>query len=218
MTVRDTVARRSDFEESKDFIPTTPYATRALYHYVSPALRHSAAGTIAWDPAAGKGHMGMVMEEYHGGGVLLSDAYNHGGNRARAFIHTPFDFTKREKPTKQNIGAIISNPPYKYLNAFIDNGLALTDRFLCLLVRIQALTGQTRYKKFYSIVPPSTIGIFSDRIPMKQNYTVRKTSKMFDHMWMVWDKESMPGKTETVWIPPNVQSQLEKMGDYDIES
>lgn len=213
MTIRDMVARHSKFDETKDFIPTPGFATRALYHYVSPELREAAPRMSAWDPAAGEGHMVRVLEEMGHLVVNASDKYNHGIGELVDFT----DYKQTEAATRyMKVGLICTNPPYKELNNFITAGLHHADRFLCLLVRIQAMTGQTRYNQVYSVTPPTRVGIFSDRVPFKVGEVTPKCSKMFDHMWMVWDKLKMNEKytTEMVWIPPTAQQELQKDEDY----
>lgn len=205
MTVRDHIARRSTFDESKDFIPTPGYATRVLFELVMPELKE-AEGTI-WDPSAGAGHMCRVFEEYrcpplvHG-----TDLYD-----PKDMGYTRQDFTKYKGGKTE---AIITNPPYKHAVPFIKQGLKYSTRFLCLLMRVQVLEGQKRFEQIFNVTPPTQVAIFSDRIPFKTGKTVRKAPKMFTHIWICWDKEA-PGPRPLMWIPPHVQAHFEMAEDYD---
>jgi len=217
MSIRDMVSRNSDFNETKDFIPTPPYATRALYRHVSPDLAEGAEGMSVWDPAAGEGHMLGVFKDQCHEPIFGTDLYNHGAG------FPALDFTSRKAVddfvfVRGKPWAIITNPPYKCMMDFILNGLDATDRFLALLTRVQVLESQKRYTRVYEKAPPTTIGIFSDRIPFKTGVVVQKAPKMFTHIWVVWDKERMGANrddTRTIWIPPNAQQTLERKSDYE---
>lgn len=210
MSIRDMVARHSSFDETKDFIPTPPYATRALYEYVLPQLKDEAPSLSVWDPACGEGHMCRVFEEYGHPVVLGTDKYFPSFG---ATDGPRSDFTATSS-VPDEVDMIVTNPPYKHLNAFINNALGCSTRYVCMLVRIQALTGQTRYGSLYSRNPPTKVAIFSDRVPFKVGQVVPKCSKMFDHMWMVWDKKSRGGDVQMSWIPPTAQKKLERTKDY----
>ena len=217
MSIRDTVARHSNFDDTKDFIPTPPFATRALYRYVLPELAEAAQDLSIWDPAAGEGHMTQVFREYGHPIVRATDKYDYGDHMGRMDFTNETDLQKALLYT-QGIGVLCTNPPYKELMTFIKHGMECSNKYLCLLVRIQALTGQARFKRFYDQRPPTRIGIFADRVPFKVGQVVRKCSKMFDHMWMVWDMDEVWGTTtrptELTWIPPTAQQELEKESDY----
>jgi len=212
MTIRDMVARHSDFDDTKDFAPTPPFATRALYHYVAPDLAAAAPLLTAWDPAAGHGHMCRVMAEYghlsvRGTDVVPSEEQGVEG----------LDFLK----STDKADVIITNPPYTLLNEFIIQGLERANSAFAVLVRVQALEGQSRYRNFYSVCPPSKIAYFSDRIPFKMGKVVRKAPKMFFHVWLYWEipqvryRKEAPQWVPSMWIPPNVQTLLEKGEDYE---
>lgn len=211
MAIRDMVARHSEFDKTKDYIPTPPWATRVLYDVVSPELRAAAAGTTAWDPACGEGYMARTLKEYHDS-VQQSDVHDYGTG------HAIGNFTKREFST--DAGAIVTNPPYKHLNAFIQEGLDATNRFLALLTRVQALETEGRYD-FYSRIPPTQIAFFSNRIPFKTGAVVRKAPKMFFHIWMVWDlkaireRGALNAQKPPMWIPYDAQQQHERDADYE---
>lgn len=217
MTVRQLVARNSDFEDTKDFIPTPPYATRAFYEYVAPEVKRAAPGMSAWDPAAGQGHMLKVFEEYRHQKIEGSDLHDHGGLTMvdDLFIERGTDFLD----CTQRSDLILTNPPYALLNDFIEHGLLRADHCLALLVRVQALEGQQRYKRIFSKTPPTRMAFFSDRIPFKVGKVVRKAPKMYFHVWLYWNTEYIrKGRHQPeppMWIPPNAQQLLEKDSDYE---
>lgn len=215
MAIRDTVARHSDYEETKDFIPTTPYATRVLFELVAPKLKDDAKeGCVVWDPACGAGHMCNVFREY-GAVPIGSDIVDHGYNGL-----VLQDFSKpSNSDTLLRANAIVTNPPYALLNEFMLEGLHKSIDHFALLTRFQALESQGRYNNVYSKVPPTKIAIFSDRIPFKSGVVVRKAPKMFVHVWMYWDMSIVRSgvqrdSAEFMWVRPDAQSLFEKESDY----
>lgn len=207
MAIRDQVARHSDYDETKDYIPTPPFATRALYEHVEPALKKSAKRMTAYDPAAGRGHMMSVFREYGHKKVIGSDV-------------TPYpekSIWERDYLTEKSTFSpdlIITNPPYKHSNKFILQALEEATTGVAMLVRVQALEGQGRYNSLYSKHPPTQIAFFSDRIPFRVGQVVQKAPKMFFHVWLWWSKIE-PKPRPPMWIPPTVQRELEKEGDYE---
>ena len=215
MAIRDMVARHSNFDDTKDFIPTPPWATRAVFEEVWPDLKNAKDQTY-WDPACGAGHMTRVFKEY-GAFDLGTDLHNHVG----ADNFQPYDFTLKKRPV--NVEAIITNPPYAKANDFVMKGMMQADRVLALLMRIQVLESETRYSAVYKRCPPSKVAVFSERIPFKTGEVIRKAPKMFTHCWLVWDIKSIREKgrynlppCELSWIEPGAQRKYEKDSDYGL--
>lgn len=209
MSIRDHIARRSDYNETKDYFPTPPYATRALFRYLLPAFeeRKVAEAYTIWDPACGGGHMSEVFKEYGFSQRISTDIedYGYGG------LDEKVSFQQAVK--KHRADLIITNPPYGAMAAFVDHGLNASGIGLALLTRIQFLEGQVRHRDIFSVRPPTMVGVFADRIPFKMNKVVPKAPKMFTHCWVVWLHGAEPRPLQ--WIPPEAQSLLEKEGDYD---
>ena len=205
MVARDMVNRNSP-QESDDFIPTPPYATRALYEFVAPELKEYALTSTVLDPSAGAGHMLRVFKEYRHLDVWGSDLNDHGAGMT---ITTGVDY--RKCPIK-GVDYIITNPPYKHLNEFIEKALDDAKLGVSMLVRVQALESQSRYEIFKKH-PPTQVAFFSDRIPFKSGVVVRRAPKMFFHTWLWWNKlDSAP--RPPMWLPPGLQGMLEKPHDY----
>jgi hypothetical protein len=206
VTIRDMVARHSDFEDTRDFIPTPPYATRALYEFVWPSLKADAPRMSAWDPAAGRGHMLKVFHEYGHRSVLGTDIAPWplaGVERANWLEDTA---TKRD--------LIVTNPPYALLRDFIIKGRERAREGLALLTRVQALETQGRFELVYRDNPPTQLAFFADRIPFKTGAVVRRAPKMFFHVWLYWDLTGKHSPKPPLWVPPNAQALLEKDEDY----
>lgn len=220
MTIRDMVARHSDYADTKDFIPTPPWATRALYEHVAPALKTQAPRLDAWDPAYGQGHMLKVMAEYGHKQVFGSDIVEYEDQVVKhneANIRPmPLDFTSRETSMKTDV--IITNPPYAKLYDFVDLALERTSFGVGMLVRVQSLESEERYYGLYKERPPTQIGFFANRIPFKSGKVMKKAPKMFFHVWLWWQKDGegkLVAPNPPTWIPWDAQTQLEKETDYE---
>lgn len=202
MAIRDMVSRKAP-DEFDDFIPTPGFATRVLYEIVAPELKRDANKLTIHDPAAGHGHMLRVFREYGHRAVHGSDITEHPGVDQEDFL----------KASTSSHDVIVTNPPYKHLNQFIDKSLGMARYGVGMLVRVQALEGQTRYQAIYRGRPPTQIAFFSDRIPFKAGRVVRKAPKMFFHTWLWWNFEDAAPRPP-IWIPPNAQQMFEKDEDY----
>jgi hypothetical protein len=68
-----------------------PWATRALFRHVLPALGVEAVDTV-WEPACGEGHMAEIIAEFSTGQVVASDIYDYGcGQPARLRAQASID-------------------------------------------------------------------------------------------------------------------------------
>jgi hypothetical protein len=109
-----------------DFFPTPPWATRALFRHVLPALGVEVI-VGAWEPACGEGHMAAVIAEFAGSSVIASDIFDYG------YGVVPVDFlfdAPRARP-----GWIITNPPFSLACEFTLRALDLATEGVAMLVR-----------------------------------------------------------------------------------
>ena len=206
MAARDQVARHSNFKETGDFIPTPPFATRALFKYAVP---HWNTGTIV-DPACGQGHMCRVFKEVFGkenthasdaDTSMYVDAAHYEVKGYDPFVRNKFDY-------------VVTNPPYALAEEFVHFSLGAAKKGVALLMRVQFLEGQKRYKRIFTVRPPSSVWLFSDRIPFKTGVVVKKAPKMFFHCWVIWDLAVGSAQPTMHWFHPDVQNELQKEEDY----
>lgn len=143
----------SDLErQAEDYYATDPIAIDLL-------LKQEHFDDLIWECACGEGHLSKQLEK-HGHQVYSTDLVDRGYGKGGV------DFLKCESMFG---GDIITNPPYKHLNEWIINGLALTNRKLALLCRIQTLEGVQRYNKIFKNYPPSRIYVFVKRLHICRN-------------------------------------------------
>lgn len=206
------MAQRSEPHDSLDFFPTPAWATRALCDVVlgDKVLRQM----NAWDPAAGEGHMVRPLAEYFRI-ASGSDIFDYGAGFQK------FDFLFE---TSLGTDWVITNPPFRLADQFVEHALGLAEVGVAMLVRTQFLEGVGRYKGLFSKRRPATVAIFTERVPIIKGKVARwvinpKTGKpkrvtsATSYCWVVWDKDAPAAESEFVWIPP-CRKRLERDEDY----
>ncbi len=210
------MAQRKEPDDSLDFFPTPAWATRALCDIV---LGHIDLKQLsAWDPACGQMHMVTPLQEYFRH-VYASDIFDYGaGGRVQDFL---FD--------NQKLGDfIITNPPFKLGDQFVEHALKLAKSGVAMFVRTQFLEGTRRYKNIFSKQRPAIVAIFTERVPLYksrivqytwdwskkyQRFIKKKSSTATSYCWIVWLKDAPNAETEFVWIP-ECRKRLERQDDY----
>ena len=172
--------RFNNFDENKDFYPTPRIATEKLLE------REVFEGDI-WEPACGDGAISKVLEE-KGMTVFSSDLVYRGyGEQA--------DFLSISKLTASS--NIITNPPYKIAEEFLNQALIMADRKIAFLLRLTFLESEGRYN-LLTQSPLKTVYVFSKRLPIYKNGIVGN-SGMVAYAWYVWEK-GYEGKPIIEWI------------------
>jgi hypothetical protein len=136
--------------EKHDYYATEPMAIDKLFNVIGDKLP-----TLVWECACGGLHLSHRMH------VLLprlsiynSDLINRG------FNCEILDFLQYNNPNSFN-GAIITNPPYKYAQEFVEKAIeSVTDsNLVCMFLKLTFLEGQKR-KKMFNKHPPKTVYIY----------------------------------------------------------
>lgn len=156
------VARKTDYSQTLDFVSTPECATKAL-------LEREAFWGGIHEPACGDGRMAKVLvQEYN---VTASDITNRGYGGIKDYLEddTPYD-------------NIVTNPPYALVNQFWVHACSNTKGKVAFLCKIQFLEGKKR-REMFSKYPPSRIYVFSSRVPFGEE----NSSNMFCHAWFVRD-------------------------------
>jgi hypothetical protein len=183
--------RRKNFDTDEDFYPTPKWATISLMN------NETFLGKV-WEPACGMGHMSEVIKKYNE--CYSSDLIDRGYGEVVDFL-SPSLSTKYDN--------IITNPPYNLALEFIERSAKLSNKKYAFLLRIAFLESKKRYDKLYSINPPSTIWMFSNRITFYPYGKEEKSSGTTAYAWFVWDNEKEEKKTEIKWIPSNYNEKIE---------
>lgn len=188
---RTAMASRSEAEDSLDYFPTPPWATRALMTHVLSDVR----GGICWEPACGGGHMSEVLQEYFSK-VISTDIADYG------YGESGVDFLDHRSRNQEPVDWIITNPPFNLAEQFAQQ--RQYHESMALLVRTAWLEGAGRWKRLFSQDPPNVVAQFTERVTMvKGGLAGKGVSSATAFCWVVWYAgHDNPGRTELVWIPP----------------
>ena len=124
--------------ETNDYYATEPKAIELLcdIETFSPTL---------WECACGEGHLAKALEN-RGYKVIASDLIDRGYGEGGV------DFLKCDKPFN---GDIITNPPYKYAQEFVEHALGVITEGhkVIMFLKVQFLEGKARRKLFEKYPP-----------------------------------------------------------------
>lgn len=174
--------------QALELFPTPPWATRALMTHVLPAI----GPWSAWDPCAGLGHMSDVLREDFDH-VRASDVFLYpleaGGDTGRLEIDA-FDFLDIHAVVRQSeVDWIVTNPPFSKAAEMLDHALMKATRGVALLMRMQWLEGETRYRAVFEEKAPSLICPFVERVPMCEGGWDPAGSTATMYAWFVWFRD-----------------------------
>jgi hypothetical protein len=192
------MAQRREPPHALDYFPTPPWATRALFRHVLPALGIDAIGRV-WEPACGEGHMAAVISEFACSPVMASDVYSYGYGTA------PHDFLHDDPLTAADW--IVTNPPFSIACEFTLRALDLATDGVAMLVRTQWIEGAGRYERLFRNRPPALYAPFVERVPMVKGRWDPDASTATAYAWFVWCNRAS-GPARIVWIPPGCRAGL----------
>ena len=95
-------------------------------------------GLHIWECACGEGHLSKRMKEL-GAKVVSTDLYD------RNYGTPGVDFLKQ---TRLLAPIIVTNPPYKYAQEFVEKSLGLGADKVCMFLKLTFLEGQKRRSMF----------------------------------------------------------------------
>ncbi len=197
------MAQRREPPDALDYFPTPPWAARALFRHVLPALGVEAVGR-AWEPACGEGHMAAVIGEFARGPVVASDVFSYGSGT------TPHDFLHDDPLTAADW--IMTNPPFSIACEFTLRALDLAADGVAMLVRTQWIEGAGRYTKLFRDRPPTIFAPFVERVPMVKGRWEPDASTATAYAWFVWCRHTA-GPPRVIWIPPGCRTRLSHPDD-----
>ena len=202
---RALMGSRQEPDDSLDYFPTPPWATRALMQHVMPAA--GLAGRrfgIAWEPACGEGHIAEVLAEYSDT-VIATDIFDYGYGQA------PVDFLG-ELPADMVADWIVTNPPFdEKAEAFVLRALEVAREGVAMFFRLQWIPTVGRYNRIFGPTPPTLVAFFSERVPLVKGRWDPDASTATDYVWLVWRKGEAP--RAPFWIPPGCRESLTEADD-----
>lgn len=147
-----------------------------------------------WEPAAGMGHISNSIEP-HFANVYSSDLIDRGCG------YDTFDFLGYRGDKK--VDWVITNPPFKHAQEFIEKSLDVANIGVAMFLKIQFLEGKKR-KELFKNTPLKHVYVFSAR------QTIFTGGEEFDEKgkrrantmcfaWFVWEK-GYEGRPMIGWI------------------
>lgn len=170
--------------QADDFYATEPKAIELLLDIEQFAPR-------VWECACGAGHLSEVLK-HRGYDVYSTDLIDRGygiGNIDFLNCEDVFD------------GDIITNPPYKIAQEFVEHALSLipTGNKIAMFLKLTFAEGKTR-KSLFKMYPPKTIYISSSRLICAKNGDFDSiSSSAVAYAWYIWEK-GYSGDTVLKWF------------------
>ena len=172
--------RRAD-----DYYATEPKATECL-------LGVERFSENIWECACGGGHMADTLSR-RGYTVRSTDLVDRGYGEGGV------DFLEQTEPWN---GDIITNPPYKYAQEFIEHALDLVGdgHKVAMFLKLTFLESRKRQKLFRRH-PPKYIYVFVKRVNCRKNGEFEKytSNSRAVYSWFVWEK-GFKGEPVVRWI------------------
>ena len=200
---RAVMGSRVESDDSADYFPTPPWATRALFNCVFPRFQAGQyLGTRVWEPACGAGHMAEVIAEF-APTVIASDLHKYG------YGLSGVDFLNGDScDASVAPDWIITNPPFEDKGEqFVLRALQLVHVGVAMFFRLQWLETVGRYERVFKPFPPVVIAQFAERVPLHKDRWEPKGKTATAYLWIVWLK-AQRGTTEFFWIPPGQRERL----------
>lgn len=204
---RSIMSSRVEADDSLDYFPTPPWATRALCRHVFPRLYVGHRTESVWEPACGEGHMAETLCEFFDPeGVAATDVEDYGYGQIEDFL--AFDTTSYIPDW------IITNPPFgEKTEAFVLRSIALARVGVAMFVRLQWLESIGRYESIFRDHPPTLIAFFTERVNLCKGRWEPEGSTATAYIWLVWVKGMSP--RAPFWIPPGCRDTLTHPDDAE---
>jgi len=133
-----------------------------------------------WEPACGSGNIVKVLRA-HGHTVYASDLHDYGCGQSDV------DFLTTDAiPPAQ---AIVTNPPFKLIQKFVERALQLSP--LTIVLARLAFYESERRSKLLEQSGLRTIHVFRNRLPMmhRKDWAGPKASSAIVFAWFCWQKD-----------------------------
>ena len=191
--------QRAEPHDSLDYFPTPPWAARALCEFLQGELGEVLGDMSCWEPACGEGHLARGLRDYFQM-TDLSDIHDYLGD-GRCLQH---DFLFGESPFPDSFDWIITNPPFRLGERFIDTALRQARRGVAMFVRSAFTESESRYRSLFAddANPPAFVLQFVERVVLLKNRLIRanapdpfnldeqgapkKASSATSYCWLVW--------------------------------
>lgn len=206
---RAMMGSRAEPDNSLDYFPTPPWATRALLEHVFPELGHPDLQAFkVWEPACGEGHIADVLTEYFGE-VCATDIFAYGYGLVSDFLTDQLP-----EAVADGVDWIITNPPFGDTGEeFVHQALDLAEVGIAMFMRVQWLDSIGRYERVFRDKPPTLIAFFAERVNLCKGRWDPEGGTATAYMWLIWKHGVAPHAP--FWIPPGCREQLARPDDVE---
>ena len=173
--------------EDNDFYATDPKALELL-------LDRESFDPYVWECACGKGHLSEVLKK-RGYIVRSTDLVDRGyGEGGVDFLQT----------TEKHNGDIITNPPYKYAQQFVEHAMQIIPegQRVAMFLKLTFLESQNR-RELFDRYPPEHIYVSSSRIQCAKGGEFEKYKQSggtaVAYGWFIWRK-GFTGEPRVRWF------------------
>ncbi len=177
-----------------DFYATPIEVTEAILNKIK------LKGSIL-EPAAGQGHISKVLKEYYPYNEIISTDLIQREEKFGIPIRGGIDFLAYEFNRK--FDNIITNPPFCFIQEFIEKALRLSNDKVIIFAKIQLLESEKR-RKMFDESPLKYIYVFTNRVnPLRNgnefNEKGEKWSSTICFAWFVWE-HGYEGEPVVRWL------------------
>lgn len=220
--------QRREPPDSLDYFPTPPWATRAFCDWLTRRdfiPDRTGDGTLyagpdeslpsCWEPACGAGHMVHPLMEFFWP-VRASDVHDYSEDFVQpcgleCHQDRVQDFTIDWDGPARSVDWIITNPPFRLAERFIERACRIAQQGVAMFVRTSFLEGEARHRSLFSTNPPSWVLQHVERVPLVKARLDENASSATSYCWLVWiDGED---GTRLDWIP-KCRHRFERSWDY----
>ena len=173
--------------EEHDYYATEPKALELL-------LEKETFDPYVWECACGEGHLSEVLKK-HGYIVKSTDLVDRGyGDGGVDFLTT----------TERHNGDIITNPPYKYAQQFVEKAMDVipVGNRVAMFLKLTFLESKNR-RKMFDTYPPKHIYVASGRLLCAKNGDFDKMlqggGSAAAYAWFIWEK-GFSGEPTVRWF------------------
>ena len=176
-------ARTALKDRKDDLYETPPEAVHALYE--AESIRGWLPKVEIWEPACGPGSIVQALRDLDRT-VIATDLVDYGLEDSRSGV----DFLMETKTpfVDPDFGAIITNPPFKLAEQFVEKALELCPHVIMLL-RLAFLESERR-TNILEHSGLARVHVFRKRLPMmhRDGWEGNKTGSGMAFAWFVWDR------------------------------
>lgn len=181
-----------------DYYATPLSATETL---IVDGLQECFLGSTILEPSAGEGHIVKVLDTYYPDCKIIANDLVERKSKFGYKINGGIDFLTYEP--KERIDTVITNPPFKLAQEFIEKGLSIAKKYVIIFAKIQLLEGEKR-RKLFEHFPPHYIYVFSKRVnPLRNGEEFDENGKPWASTmcfaWFVWEK-GYTGDSVVRWL------------------